>query len=117
MVYAWNQGAAMVGGTSVILSYKASTMPGPDGEDIDGAGADPGARLLGRLLGSVSPRRALGAMSAQPAQSSWAAEEPPDPVVPSAFVVRWANLSFDIDTIKGISPVWAGMPDMGFPYA
>ena len=34
IVYAWNQGTAMVGGASIILSYKGSTTPGPDGEPI-----------------------------------------------------------------------------------
>ena len=32
VIYAWNQGAAMVGGAGIILSYKGSTKPGFDGE-------------------------------------------------------------------------------------
>ena len=29
VVYAWNQGTAMVGGAGIILSYKQQTVPGP----------------------------------------------------------------------------------------
>ena len=29
---------------------------------------------------------------------------------------RTANLTFDFETIKGVTPVWGGMPDMGWPY-
>ena len=108
----------MVGGTNVILSYKASTMPGPDGEDIVVQVPTVAPGFWVSLLAREPNDELWEQMSANyPAIELGQPQEPPDPVVPSAFVVRSANLTFDIDTIKGISPVWAGMPDMGFPYA
>ena len=119
VIYAWNQGTAMVGGTSVILSYKGSTTPGPDGEPIP------------INVPTLAPGFWVSLLAREPDETFWEQmsanypiiefglpEELPDPVVPSAFVIRSANLEldFNIDTIKGISPIWSGMPDMGFPY-
>ena len=104
VVYAWQQGAAMVGGTQVILSYKAALPTLAPGFWVSLLSREPDDELW-EAFSPDHPIIELGAP-----------EEPADPVTPSQYVVRSANLDFDIDTIAGISPVWAGMPDMGFPY-
>ena len=100
--YAWNEDSGMKGGTKIILSYKDST---------DGFGNPTRIPVYETTwfwcnVISVEPDEALfQRFSGQPIIE-----------ITEDGIGRAYHLAFDINTIKGISPVWAGMPDMGWPY-
>ena len=59
----------------------------------------------------------MSLLSEEPDEELWEQMSANYPAVEfSAEGTRTANLTFDINTIKGVSPIWSGMPDMGWPY-
>ena len=91
-------------------------MPGPDGEDITVNVPTLAPGFWVSLLAREPHDELWEQMSANyPAIEFGQPSEPPDPVVPSAFVVRQANLTFDIDQIKGITRSGQACRTWAFP--
>lgn len=100
--YAWNEGNGMKGGTKIILSYT-------DGTDSYGNPIRvPIVETTWFWCNVISPEpdeALFNRFSGQPIIEIF-----------EDGIGRAYHLAFDINSIKGISPVWAGMPDLGWPY-
>ena len=115
--YAWNGSNGMIGGSKIILDYRDGTITGPGGDQIP-------ARIpvvettyfWCCLIKAGRDDPLFDRFSGQPIIEIDETNTPSVPPKPSDYIERAYHLSFDPDTIKGISPVWAGMPDLGWPY-
>ena len=111
--YAWNQGNAMMSGCKIITGYTNGT---------DGLGNPARIPVYDTqwfwvsLLSRAADGDLWARFSGQP-MIEWDFTRPPaTPVKPSNFVSRAVHLAWSVDALKGISPVWAGTPNLGFPY-
>lgn len=92
--YAWNDRNGMKGGTKIILSYAADGTPVYE------------TTYFWSCVISAKPDEPLfQRFSGQPIFE-----------VLETGIGRAYHLSFDPQTIKGIAPVWAGMPNPGWAY-
>ena len=101
--YAWNEDSGMKGGTKIILSYK----DGPP-DFLGNPTRVPVVETTWFWCNVISP---------QPDEALFQrfSGQPIIEITPTG-IGRAYHLAFDVNTIKGISPIWAGMPDMGWPY-
>jgi hypothetical protein len=111
--YAWNPSNGMIGGTKIVLDYTDGVRIGPGGQEVQiKVPVYESTYFWCSLIARQEDGDLWARFSGQPI-----IEIDPSAVgdKPSDFVIRSAHLSFDIDAIAGpITPVWAGMPDMGF---
>ena len=100
--YAWNQSSGMKGGTKIILDYT-------DGTDFMGnpirVPVYETTWFWCCLIRPGGDEAMFQRFSGQPIIE-----------ILEDGIGRAYHLSFDPATIKGISPIWAGMPDLGWPY-
>ena len=108
--YGWNQVNAMVGGSNVILSYTNGIDPKGNPARV------PVFETTYFWCCLINPQTHEDLFQRFSGQPIIEIDEKRTGTKPSDFITRAYHLSFDPNTIKGLSPLWAGMPNIGFPY-
>ena len=111
--YAWNGASGMQGGTKIILSYQDGTNSFGQPTRVP---VYETTWFWCCLIKAGRDDPLFDRFSGQPIIEIDETNAPGNPPKPSDYIERAYHLSFDPATIKGISPIWAGMPDLGWPY-